>query len=69
MDDEKIISEEAQKLIDTMKVDIEELKKKNQILEDEKMELKDTIVNLSKKEEEKPKTFQDYAKKLMEDIR
>ena len=69
MDDEKIISEEAQKLIDTMKVEIEELKKKNQILEDEKMELKDTIVNLSKKEEEKPKTFQDYAKKLMEDIR
>ena len=69
MDENEIISEKAQKLIDTMKVDNEELKKQIQVLQDEKAELKDTIVNMNKKQDNQELTFKDYAKKLMEDIR
>ena len=69
MDENEIISEKAQKLIDSMKVDNDELKKQIQVLQDEKAELKDTIVNMNKKQDNKELTFKDYAKKLMEDIR
>ena len=69
MEDDKIISEEAQKIIDSMKADNEELTKQVQLLKDEKEELKDTIVNISKKQPTQELSFQDYAKKLMEDIR
>ena len=69
MDENDIISEKAQKLIDSMKVDNDELKKQIQVLQDEKAELKDTIVNMNKKQDNQELTFKDYAKKLMEDIR
>ena len=69
MTDENNISEEAQKIIDSMTKDTDELKRQIQVLQDEKAELKDTIVNMNKKQDNKELTFKDYAKKLMEDIR
>lgn len=63
------ISEEAQKIIDNMTKDTDELKRQIQVLQDEKAELKDTIVNMNKKQDNQELTFRDYAKKLMEDIR
>lgn len=69
MADEREISEEAQKIIDSMKADTDELKKQIQVLQDEKAELKDTIVNMNKRKDNQELTFKDYAKKLMEDIR
>lgn len=63
------ISEEAQKIIDSMQANNDELKRQVQLLQDEKAELKDTIVNMNKKQDNQELTFKDYAKKLMEDIR
>ena len=69
MADEKNISEEAQKIIDSMQANNDELKKQIQVLQDEKAELKDSIVNMNKRQDNQELTFKDYAKKLMEDIR